>query len=371
VQSRSLHYMPALDHLRFVAAGLVVLFHTVLETRNTGRAADRFHLIFIDEGHIGVTLFMVISGFIMMTMFAGREMEPLKFYLNRVLRIYPLMVLVVTLGYFATPDPRPTSVGIDYLMSLLPISNLYRLQYGAFGGHFWTIAVELQFYLLLPLLLKFRQRHGTAFYATVLGIAFLCRAAQCSVYGTAHTFTYFSMFGSIDLFIAGMIAAEIFAVLEERKVRFSLSWTLVAVIATWAILRIMFSFPSFFHVDYNHMSTDGISHSNKWVFWPLVQAIMWSSLLLIYLRSKTEIVGSAWLANFGRWSYSTYIWHISIIAVLKHKLLWMSPYMFGLFVVWPATLLVSFASYHLLEMPFLGLRSAYAKQETAPSVSGR
>ncbi len=84
---------------------------------------DRFHLTFIDQGHIGVALFMVMSGFIMMTMFHGREMEPFKFYLNRVLRIYPLMILVVMLSYFSTSDPRPTTVGIDYIMSLLPISK--------------------------------------------------------------------------------------------------------------------------------------------------------------------------------------------------------------------------------------------------------
>jgi peptidoglycan/LPS O-acetylase OafA/YrhL len=358
--------MPALDHLRFLAAGLVLLFHTVLETRNTGRPADRFHLTFIDQGHIGVALFMVISGFIMMTMFHGREMEPLKFYLNRLLRIYPLMILVVTLGYFSTPDARPTSVGIDYIMSLLPISNLYRLEYGAFGGHLWTIAVELQFYLLLPLLLKFRQRHGAAFYAGVLAIAFACRAAQYAVNGTAHTFAYFSIFGSIDLFIGGMIAAEIFTRMQERKIRFNLWWTAVAVIVIWAILRVLFSVPSFFQVDYNHVTADAISRSNKWVIWPLLQAVMWGALLLIYLQARTAIPGSAWLASFGRWSYSTYIWHILIITLLKNKLLWMSPYALGLFVVWPATLLVSFASYHLLEVPFLGLRSAYTRLAQEP-----
>jgi peptidoglycan/LPS O-acetylase OafA/YrhL len=355
--------MPALDHLRFLAASLVVLFHTTLETRSSGRPAGWFHITFIDEGHVGVGLFMVISGFIMMMMFANREIEPLKFYLNRVLRIYPLMILVVTLGYFSTPDGRPTSVGIDYLMSLLPISNLYRLQYGAFGGHLWTIAVELQFYLLLPLLLKFRQRYGVAFYAAVLAIAFACRIAQYAVSGTAHTFAYFSMFGSIDLFIGGMIAAEIFIGMQVRKVRLSLWWTAVAVIVIWAILHMMFSVPAFFQVDWNHVTIDGISRSNKWVVWPLLQAVMWGALLLVYLRSKTEIPGSERLAGLGRWSYSTYIWHILIITLFKNKLLWMSAYALGAFVVLPVTLLVSFASYYLLEVPFLGLRFAYTKSD--------
>ena len=77
---------------------------------------------------------MVISGMILTLITYGREIDAKRFYLNRLLRIYPLFVVIVTLGYFATPDPRETSVGIDYLMALLPISNLYRLKYGVYGG---------------------------------------------------------------------------------------------------------------------------------------------------------------------------------------------------------------------------------------------
>ena len=96
----------------------------------------------------------------------------------------------------------------------------------------------------------------------------------------------------------------------------------------------------------------------------MLQAAMWGGLVLLYLRSRTDIPGSPWLANLGRWSYSTYVWHILVITLLKNKLLWMTPYALGVFVVLPVTLLVSFASYHLLEVPFLGLRNVYARPQT-------
>ncbi len=60
------------------------------------------------------------------------------------------------------------------------------------------------------------------FYAGVLAIALACRATQYAVNGTARSFAYFSIFGSIDLFIGGMIAAEIFTGMQERKICFSL-----------------------------------------------------------------------------------------------------------------------------------------------------
>ena len=292
MQSKSIHYIPALDHLRFLAAGMVVLFHTNMATQNSGRPADLFPIPLIDDRHTGVARFMVISGFIMMMMFTRRELQPLKFYMNRFLRIYPLLILVVSAGYFSTPDPRSTSVGVDYLMSLLPISNLYRLNYGAFGGHLWTIAVELQFYLLLPILLKFRHSYGArAFYGCILGLAFALRLAQYKMNGTAHTFTYFTIFGSIDMFVGGMIAAELYQIMQERKLRFSLWWSAIVMVAIGATVAWIFSYPSFFQIDFHHVTSDAVSRSNKWLFWPLLQAFMWGSFLLLYLRS-------AW-RNFG------------------------------------------------------------------------
>jgi peptidoglycan/LPS O-acetylase OafA/YrhL len=367
VQTKNTQYLAKLDHLRFFAASLVVLFHTALLTRDAARPADQLPFSLVDQGHVGVQLFMVISGFIMTTMFAGREVEPLKFYINRILRIYPLLILIVSFGYFSTPDPRSTSVGIDYLMAMLPISNLYRMEYGAFGGQMWTIAVELQFYLLFPLLLRFqRQNDRRFFYAAIVGGAVALRAAQYATHGTAHSFTFFTLFGNIDLFIGGMIAADCYEAMKKRGTTVSPWFSLAALLAIIAVVALMFSAPSFFHVDYHHVTADGVSRSNKWIFWPTLQAAMWGSLLVLYLRSSGSIPASSIMAKFGKWSYSTYVWHILIIEIFKSRLLWMSPYILGFFVVLPVTLVVSYFSYLLVEQPFLRLRSAYKPTRQGP-----
>ena len=142
-----------------------------------------------------------------------------KFYLDRILRIYPLFVLIVSFGYLSTPDPRPTTTGVDFILALLPISNLYRLDYGAFGGQMWTVAVELQFYLLFPLLLAFRRRSTRfAFFGGIIALATALRAAQFATNGTVHQFAFFTLFGTIDLFVGGMLASEVYAKLKERSV---------------------------------------------------------------------------------------------------------------------------------------------------------
>jgi peptidoglycan/LPS O-acetylase OafA/YrhL len=71
----------------------------------------------INQGQIGVQMFMVISGFILAIISYDKELSAPRFYLNCALRIYPLFLVVLALGYFATPDPRPTSTTIDFLIA--------------------------------------------------------------------------------------------------------------------------------------------------------------------------------------------------------------------------------------------------------------
>jgi len=358
VQSQNAEYLEKLDHLRCLAASLVVLFHAQL-LGGGARVRDYVHLPLIDQGHIGVHLFMVISGFILARISASKDIDTVKFYKNRILRIYPLFVLVVTVGYFSTPDPRPTSVGIDYLMSLLPISNLYRLNYGAFGGQLWTIAVELQFYLLFPFVLAFRRKYGLLYIAGIVAAAFALRCAQYFHGGTAHAFAYFSLFGSIDLFIAGMVAAEVHQKMQERKTKLNLAWSIAVFIAIGAVVTLLFAHRSFFQVDYAGVATDGVSRSALWVVWPTLEAGMWSILLLVYLNAMQSIPASSFVAALGKYSYSMYAWHILVIEIAKTHFLWLSPYAFGALVVLPVTMLISWWSYYLVEVPFLSLRSRY------------
>jgi peptidoglycan/LPS O-acetylase OafA/YrhL len=303
---------------------------------------------------------MVISGYLMSRIFTGRPIDIRKFYLNRSLRIYPLFVLDVSLGYFSTPDPRPTATGLDYLLALLPISNLYRLNYGAFGGQMWTIAVELQFYLLFPFLLTFRRTsNAVSFYGSIIGLAIAARAAIYLTSGTTHQFTFFTLFGNIDLFVAGMLAAEIYRSLDEQGRNFSIVWSIASLAITTLVIILAFLHSSFFHVDTNGVSKDGVSRSALWIIWPTILAMCWSGTLILYLRSSGSIPWSSALAALGTWSYSTYVWHILVIVITKHQLLWMSSYVFGLFVVLPITAGVSFVSYRLIERPFLELRKSY------------
>jgi peptidoglycan/LPS O-acetylase OafA/YrhL len=363
MQSKNIHYIARLDHLRLLAAATVILFHTFIVTRTTGRPADLFPIPLIQQGHTGVPLFMVISGLILSLIAGDREIAASRFYLNRVLRIYPLFIVIVTFGYFITPDARPTSVGIDYLMALLPISNLYRLQYGAYGGHLWSIAVELQFYLLFPFLLAFKRTYGRRYIIGLIAFLTFLRAATQVTQGTVHQMAFLSLFGGLDLFLLGMLAGDLHRRQTDEPAWWHRGWVAIAAaLAVNVVLWGLFKDHRFFHVDYYGLAPAGISASPLWVIWPTLQGLIWGGFVLIYLRSGLQIPFSRLWAALGRYSYSMYVWHILVLFSLQGQLMHLSPYAFGFLVVLPVTAVLSAASYHLIERPFLEMRVRYTRE---------
>ena len=363
MQSKNIQYIARLDHVRFLAASIVVLFHSFLSLRMLTAVKE---IPLIQQGHTGVQLFMVISGMILTLIAGDREIIISKFYLNRILRIYPLFIFIVTLGYFSTPDPRLTSVGIDYLMSFLPISNLYRLQYGNYGGHLWTISVELQFYLLFPFFLAFKRKYGIRYIFGIFGLMIVLRAAiQFGYNGTVHHLAFFSIFGNLEVFLAGMLAGDFYRTLSEKWTWWHRSWVLPTYfIGINAVIYVLFKHRPFFHVDFYGVSSNGVSHSAYWILWPTIQAVMWAGFVVVYLKSELTIPFSKFIATIGKYSYSIYIWHIFVLYGLISHFSWVPSYAFGFVMVLPISILLSVASYHLIERPFLEMRVKYLKEFT-------
>ncbi len=153
-------HLAGLDHLRALAIILVFLCHY--------RAYDR--PAWVNEiglfGWTGVDLFFVLSGYLI----GNQLMQQLKirqaigfseFYLNRALRIFPAYFAVVFL-YFAFPFIRERD-GIAPLWQFLTFTQNFDLDFGneATFSHAWSLSIEEQFYLLLPISLWLVARTGT------------------------------------------------------------------------------------------------------------------------------------------------------------------------------------------------------------------
>ncbi|MEZ0314476.1 MAG: acyltransferase family protein [Myxococcota bacterium] len=153
---------PAVDGLRFIAISWVVLFHIrsyVLD--RGGFSADSLADAAIAHGHNGVQLFFVISGFILGSPFAARHLQSQpavdlrRFYLRRLTRLEP-PYLVALIGCYLVLIIRPNvdHEGLTYgLLASIPyLHALLAPETPWVNFVLWSLEIEVQFYLLAPLL---------------------------------------------------------------------------------------------------------------------------------------------------------------------------------------------------------------------------
>ena len=357
MKSPNTDYIERLDHLRFYAAALVVMFHTLLLLRGPTSHAN-ISLPIFEQGHIGVQIFMSISGFILGVITDGKRVNAIRFFYNRFLRIYPLLIVVVLLGYYSADLENPMNL-FNLLIAMLPLSNISRLNYGEFGGQLWSIAVELQFYLLFPILARMLKLNGWIYYAGVIGFLIAIRSSVFILHGSVHYLSYFTIFGSLDVFLAGHLLGRYYhssTAWHFRKPRWLAFSILLLNFSVW----IAFSRSQFFHVR----EASGVSHDWLWIFWPDIAAALSCCLIITYLQSSLRIPFSSVIARFGKYSYSIYLWHVLVIELILHYIGHLNgtgdSYAVAIGVVLPMSLAFAAVSYHIIERPFLSWRVTYA-----------
>jgi peptidoglycan/LPS O-acetylase OafA/YrhL len=150
---------PELDVLRFIAASMVVVFHYayrpaiggVVDTEVYGGLQN-----FAAYGYLGVQLFFMISGFVIVWSAAGRG--PGKFVKLRFLRLYPMFWVGVAITALTVwlAGVRPEVHDLRVILANLTLVPAY-FDAPLVDGVYWTLVIELKFYLLIFLAILLRQ----------------------------------------------------------------------------------------------------------------------------------------------------------------------------------------------------------------------
>jgi peptidoglycan/LPS O-acetylase OafA/YrhL len=176
---QSSRYFPALDGLRAVSIFLVVALHS-------GDALFiRWH------GTVGVTVFFVISGWLITTLLL-REEDRLgrvrlgAFYVRRAFRLLPVYFAVLALVLVALAVAPGEGNGLAPMLRALPYYVTYQNEFApsAAFGHTWSLAVEEKFYVVWPLLAFTAVVLRRARLCTVVGLLALALAAEA--WGSTH-----------------------------------------------------------------------------------------------------------------------------------------------------------------------------------------
>lgn len=168
-------YFPNLNGLRFIAAFLVIIHHIEQFKGIFGMAShfENYHVNIL--GKLGVTLFFVLSGFLITYLLLEEKREfgfisIKEFYIRRILRIWPLYYLVTILGFFVLPMfsffnlpnmvPDSTSFTIKLCLFLFMMPNICLALFSPvpYASQLWSVGVEEQFYLFWPWMLSRSQK---------------------------------------------------------------------------------------------------------------------------------------------------------------------------------------------------------------------
>ncbi len=183
-------YFPALTGLRAIAAFMVYIVHyKPFKVEKFGQ----FAFDFFNEFHIGVTIFFVLSGFLITIRYYNKDNFSFKsYFINRFARIYPIYFLLTTALFlyliFYKSINYNTSNTIVYLLNIT-LLKAYFNDFAYTGiGQGWTLTVEETFYILAPLffLLIKKQRYYLLLIPVIflsIGLFFVEQFGSTNFYG--------------------------------------------------------------------------------------------------------------------------------------------------------------------------------------------
>lgn len=303
-------YLAEVDGLRFIAVAWVVVLHVQgyvhAEMRHGESMVGDLVSWMLFHGDLGVPLFFSISGFILAMPFAehalkgGNPVRLRSYFLRRVTRLEPPYI-VCMVGLFLlhmVRGQRPAEELLPHLgASLAYLHSAIYQEWNFINTVTWSLEIEVQFYILAPLLARI-FRLGTVARRATLGVAILFFAgAEPGLWNSLGIARPdFSLLGQIHHFLVGFLLADLYlcpAPALDLKVR---TWDALALLAFVAI-----------PVFYSQVSWGKLAFP--------------AAVLVLYLaafrgeRTRT-ILRHPVISTLGGMCYSIYLVHLPLICIV-------------------------------------------------------
>lgn len=345
-------YHPELDGLR----GLAIL--GVLATHSFN---SRF-----PGGGIGVDVFFFLSGFLITSLLLNEwsrhgRIDLKKFWMRRALRLIPALLIFIPAAVAVAlliDDDAVSDAISSGLSTLFYMANIWRiLGLPAIEPlrHTWSLSIEEQFYLLWPVGLWLLLRRGTSpkVIAAVTAIPILLlplwRIFLHYQVGVSTRRIRFGPDTRADVLLMGCVLAMILSwhlmpkLLESRAARYAL-WPGLGFLGAWVLV--------------------GDEASTHVLIWGYTATGVACAILVINAISTRSVRFRAilrWrpLAWLGKVSYGFYLWHYLVISAIRKGQPAMSD-IAVLAIAVPVALILTTASWRLVEKPFLKLKGRYS-----------
>jgi peptidoglycan/LPS O-acetylase OafA/YrhL len=355
-----------LDGIRGIAALVVVCYHLA-----HGLAP---------QGWMAVDCFFVLSGYLITSILLANRDDPhyfFNFYARRSLRIWPiyyLTLLLVMVAYRFMPTNYPINAGIivQYFTYTQHVQWIwFDPEYHAIRAydHTWTLAIEEQFYMLWPLLVRTAMRRGLASICITIaaGSVFLRHIGMSPEVLPARC-DGFALGSLLALAMSGR-----YAFAEGRGIRLRIMLMAVMIAGSTVALSLLGprEMPAFL----------GEYLFPSWNYWAIgpINVLFFGLIGIVILNAGRE-----WLA-FLRWhplvyigtiSYGLYLYHIPVMYAVEavfrklgsgHTFDANRP-LYRLIIELSISLVVASLSWRFIEQPILGLKSRF-HYKVAPDVA--
>lgn len=327
------------------------------------------------SGGYGVDLFFVLSAFLITQLLmrerrATGSIEVRSFYVRRILRIWPLyfayLILIAVAGISIA---RFYSTAKWLILFALLSGNIANALWGwtptFIASHLWSIAVEEQFYLLWPLIVRGRRpRTLVPVSFAMIAVSFIARAL-CYIANAPGSFVWTNTLTRLDPLAAGIIFA-VWTMGKPLRLHRSVRMSLLAA-GISLILLVSASCDPYWSPN---------SALTLFFGYPAV-TIGCILILAAFLGTRLNAGNRLSRAGIylGKISYGLYIWHMIALEIVVKALArpipfagdWIESSTFISLCALTLTIAISAASYHFLEKPFLRLKAQFAIVPSRPA----
>lgn len=336
-----MQYVPALDGLRGLAVVAVLVYH-----HGVGWARG---------GFLGVSLFFTLSGFLITSLLVGEHratgrLDLPAFWSRRVRRLAPAALLGIALALAATmvvvPEAQRASALVDIRAALAQLSNwrfvAAETPYANVGTtpspvlHYWSLAIEEQYYLVFPLVVALALRRGTRTLVAVLGTLTAASVALQVVLPASDRVYFGTDTRAAELLVGSLLALGWWHL--SPQVRGARRWDVVGAAGLLVTLALWSIVPQ----SDPRLLSGGLA----------LVAVVSGAVLVGAMGGGAVSRGLAAspLVGVGRISYGVYVFHLPVFLVLTPARVGVEgPALLGLRVA--VTLAVATASYRLVERP--------------------
>lgn len=341
----------SLNGLRGIAVLIVVFSHT----SNAGLYLLPF-LNLTGIGQYGVILFFFLSAFLLCRPFFHKPelvydtRNWLNYFLRRFLRIIPLYYIVVLLDcyyfniYILPSDKKEL---IDHLLFIKG------------NGVYWSVPVELKFYLILPIfifLFIVCSKNKIAFRFLMIGILSLFISNAVFAYTNSFWETLF-IHRYIVAFIAGILTSYFYVQTEKMILSFSTRRTF-EIIAFVCVVLIITQIPSilFYFQEGQNVNYSSINWGEYYKYRHLLAVVCFSIFTWCYLNGIgliNKFLSTKILSFIGELSFSMYLLHMPVLSYVVNHIN-INPN-FQTLLIFVLTIIISFFTYNLIEKSFMNL----------------